>query len=61
MQNQIRTWKEILKKKKTNRATAFYLVSSIQYEVSDTMHVTKWGTEKKQAQKNNLMHIHTML
>lgn len=41
------TWKEILKKGKTKSTTAFYLVSSIQYEVSDTMHVTKLGTEKK--------------
>ena len=36
-----------------NRITAaLYLVSSIQYEVSDTMHVTKMGTEKKKQQKN---------
>lgn len=27
--------------------TAFYLVSSILYDVSDTMHVTKVDTEKK--------------
>lgn len=33
--------------KKKKNTTAFYLVSSIQYEVSDTMHVIKLGTEKK--------------
>lgn len=38
-------------KKKT---TAFYLASSIQYEVSDTMHVTKLGTEKKGNKKKKL-------
>lgn len=43
--------------KKKNRTTAFYLVSSIQYEVSDTMLVTEVGTEKKK--EKNLMHIHT--
>lgn len=34
--------------------TAFYLASSIQYEVSDTMHVTKLGTEKNKEIKKKL-------
>lgn len=37
--------------------TAFYLVSSILYDVSDTMHVTKVDTEKKRGK--NWLHIHT--
>ncbi len=41
------------------RTTAFYLVSSIQYEVSDTMHVTKLGTEKKNKGKNKTCCIFT--
>lgn len=31
--------------------TAFYLVSSILYDVSDTMHVTKVDTGKKRKKK----------
>lgn len=43
-------------KKKT---TAFYLASGIQYEVSDTMHVTKLGTEKKKEIKKKTCCIFT--
>lgn len=44
--------------------TAFYLVSSIQYDVSDTMHCDQTGHRKKKKNKNkekNLLHIHTKL
>lgn len=54
MQNQMRTWKEIFKKKKKKKTCT--LVSSIQYAVSDTMHVTKQAVKEK-----NLLHIHTKL
>lgn len=52
MQNEMSTLKEIWKKKKKKpKTTAFYLVSSIQYDVSDTMHVTKLGTKKNKEKK----------
>lgn len=55
MQNEMKTWEEALKKKgkKIKTSTAFYLVNSLQYVVSDTMHVTKLGTERKTREGQN--------
>lgn len=57
------TWKEFLKKQTFFKTTAFYLVSSIQYEVLDIMHVTKMGTgeKKPKGKRTNFLHIHTKL
>lgn len=41
--------------------TAFYLVSSIQYDVSDTMHVTKVDTEKKKEKKRLAAYSHKVV
>lgn len=46
--------------KRKKKATAFLSVSSIQCDVSDTMHVTKLGTGKKKKGKK-LLHMHTKL
>lgn len=59
MQNQKRTWKVNIRKK---NPTVLYLVSSIQYVVSDTCACDQTGQRKKERRgKKNLLHIHTKL
>lgn len=48
-------------KHKKKKPTVLYLVSSIQYVVSDTCACDQTGQRKKEEGKKNLLHIHTKL